>query len=210
MKRTVDKYNLARDVKFSHQVIHAEFNEQEGQWHIKVRSDNIVLEDTCDILISGTGQLSQWDWPDIPGLHSFQGNLVHTARWNHDYDYTDKRIAVIGNGSSAIQVVPEMAKIASQVTNFFRTRQWITPGLANSAIKGEVNYEYTEEEKKRFREDAEALKQHRRKLQHELNASFAVVSRWSRICTDIVCTNEAIIPHSLKKVRTFRRLQEKE
>jgi len=53
---------------------------------------------------------SNWRWPDIPGLFTFEGKLLHSAKWDNSYDYNGKVVAVIGNGSSAIQIVPKMQK----------------------------------------------------------------------------------------------------
>lgn len=109
-----------------------------------------VFDDWCDVLISATGFLSQWKWPDIPGLDAFEGLRVHSAAWNEEYDYAGKRIAMIGNGSSAIQIMPELARKAKQVTNFIRSPTWITPGLGSAVIEGKTNKVYSEEEKKRL------------------------------------------------------------
>lgn len=73
---------------------------------------------------------SQWKWPDIPGLHDFKGHLVHSAAWDHSYDYSHKRIGIIGNGSSAIQILPQMAKLAgTRIVSFQRGTTWITQSL---------------------------------------------------------------------------------
>lgn len=73
---------------------------------------------------------SQWKWPDIPGIHDFKGHKVHSAAWEHSYDYSHKRVGVIGNGSSGIQILPQMAKLpGTQVVSFQRGTTWITQSL---------------------------------------------------------------------------------
>ena len=65
-------------------------------------------------------------WPDIAGLHDFKGHLTHSANWQHDFDYSNKRIAVIGNGSSGIQIIPQLQKLpGTEVTNFMRGPTWV-------------------------------------------------------------------------------------
>ncbi|OQU95562.1 hypothetical protein CLAIMM_01747 [Cladophialophora immunda] len=177
MKRTAEKYDLGRNNKYCHKVVEAKFNETTGQWQLKVQNGGVIIEDTCDILVSATGHLSRWIWPSIQGLHSFRGLLVHSAKWNTDFVYEGKRVAVIGNGSSAIQIVPQMAKVASQVTNFIRSPTWITPGVASSLIQGKVNHAYSEEEKAHFRENPAALKEYRKKIQHASNAVFGIFEK---------------------------------
>lgn len=128
LKDVAKKEGLLDSIKLNHQVEHAEWNEDEGMWHVRVRdleSDTIKV-DSANFLLDGSGILkyvshqnallsskiltrnSNWKWPDIPGLHKFQGDLVHSANWNDDFVYKDKRVAVIGNGSSGVQIVPAM------------------------------------------------------------------------------------------------------
>ncbi len=78
-------------------------------------------------LISGSGGLSEPSLPDIKGIDSFAGDTFHSARWNHDVDLAGKRIAVIGTGASAIQLVPELQKVAGRVDVYQRTPNWIIP-----------------------------------------------------------------------------------
>lgn len=71
---------------------------------------------------------SAWSWPDIPGLREFQGHLCHSADFGSGLDFAGKQVAVLGNGSSGIQIVPEMQKVASKVVNFARSK---TVGLSD-------------------------------------------------------------------------------
>jgi cation diffusion facilitator CzcD-associated flavoprotein CzcO len=71
------------------------------------------------------GGLVDPSYPDIPGLDDFEGDMMHTARWNHDVDLTDKRVSVIGTGASAVQVVPNIATIVALLTVFQRTPAWV-------------------------------------------------------------------------------------
>ncbi|PSN72779.1 FAD/NAD(P)-binding domain-containing protein [Corynespora cassiicola Philippines] len=178
--KTVKKYSLDRDVKTSHEIISAEFDEYEGIWNLKVNHNGQVFSDWCNVLVSATGFLSHWKWPDIPGLHEFNGLKVHSAAWDNDYDYSGKKIAMVGNGSSAIQIMPELAKHAKQVTNFIRNPTWITPGLGSAVIDGQINKVYSEDEKEIFRADPEALKAHRKEIQHGSNKAFDMFRKDSK------------------------------
>nr|OQO20437.1 hypothetical protein B0A51_12139 [Rachicladosporium sp. CCFEE 5018] len=171
-KRTVAKYDLARDVKCSHRVERAEFDEVSGKWRLEVRHGDQVLHDECDVLITATGFLSHWRWPSIPGLHDFKGHLCHSAVWDAGFDYASKKIAVIGNGSSAIQIVPQLVEKAKHLTNFVRNSTYITPGLGSAIIGGKSQHVYTEDEKRTFRESPEALKEYRKKIQAGSNRAF--------------------------------------
>jgi cation diffusion facilitator CzcD-associated flavoprotein CzcO len=70
---------------------------------------------------------SNWKWPNIEGLQSFQGKLIHSARWDEEYDFTGKKVASIGIGSSGIQIVPQLAKVVNSLDVYVRTQTWISP-----------------------------------------------------------------------------------
>ncbi|WP_017935960.1 flavin-containing monooxygenase [Nocardioides sp. Iso805N] len=78
-------------------------------------------------LIAGSGGLSEPSLPDIEGIETFAGHTFHSARWDHDVDLAGKRVAVIGTGASAIQLVPEVAKVAGRLDVYQRTPNWIIP-----------------------------------------------------------------------------------
>ena len=82
---------------------------------------------TSDFLVSAVGQLNVPKYPDIQGLKSFSGKLMHSARWDWDYDLSDKKVGIIGNGASAAQIIPEMAKVCKSLTIFQRTPNWVIP-----------------------------------------------------------------------------------
>ncbi|HSV37817.1 MAG TPA: NAD(P)/FAD-dependent oxidoreductase, partial [Nocardioidaceae bacterium] len=80
---------------------------------------------TADFVVSAAGGLSEPKMPDIDGIDSFAGEIMHSARWDHSVDLTDKRVAIIGTGASAIQIVPEVAKVAAQLDVYQRTAPWV-------------------------------------------------------------------------------------
>ncbi|MES1924766.1 NAD(P)/FAD-dependent oxidoreductase [Salinisphaera sp. T31B1] len=124
IQRCTDKYDLRRHIRFNTTIVSARFDEDAGVW-ISRTADGEEL--TAHFVISAVGALADPAWPNIPGLDEFTGKLMHTARWDDDYDLADKRVAVIGSGASAIQVVPEIAKAAGELTVFQRTPSWIMP-----------------------------------------------------------------------------------
>ena len=76
-----------------------------------------------------SGPLADHKLPDIRGIDTYEGHKIHSARWDHDYDFTGKRVAVIGTGASAVQIVPELVKQAGFVKVFQRTPGWVMPRL---------------------------------------------------------------------------------
>ena len=101
----------------------AVWQEAEAQWLIKTERGQIL----ADVLIAAGGALSEPSTPDIPGLDAFPGAVFHSARWDHETDLTGKRIAVVGTGASAIQIVPALQKKAAKLVLFQRTPAWVMP-----------------------------------------------------------------------------------
>jgi cation diffusion facilitator CzcD-associated flavoprotein CzcO len=86
--------------------------------------------DESDIFIKATGILNRWEWPKIPGLDRFKGTLLHSAdknSWSAGFDPTGKRIAVIGGGSSGIQIVPQLQPKATHVDHYMKGKTWVSP-----------------------------------------------------------------------------------
>lgn len=95
-----EKYNLNQYIKLNHQVTKAVWDEQRAKWAIRVNDDasGTILERSCDILINASGILNNWKWPEIPGLQSFTGTLLHSAHYDNSVDLTGKHVGLIGNG----------------------------------------------------------------------------------------------------------------
>jgi cyclohexanone monooxygenase len=120
----VDKYGLRRKIRFNTKVLGADFDETEDLWRIRTDPGGVV---TARFLVNASGVLITPKLPDIDGVDSFAGVTMHTARWDHDQDLTGKRVAVIGTGASAVQVIPAIAPIVKQLTVFQRTPIWCFP-----------------------------------------------------------------------------------
>lgn len=123
-EHVADKYDLRRHMRFNTTVEKAVYDEQRGYWTVYPKGQKPI---TAGILILATGFLSQPKTPDIPGITSFSGKVIHTAAWDHDYDLSGKRAAVIGTGATAVQLLPEIAPKLEQLDVYQRTPIWVTP-----------------------------------------------------------------------------------
>ncbi|KAF2154184.1 FAD/NAD(P)-binding domain-containing protein [Myriangium duriaei CBS 260.36] len=181
IEETARKFCVDRFVKLQHSVEDCRYDQQEGKWHVKIRRPNgEIFEDTSDVLISARGNLNHIAWPEIDGLKSFQGELMHSAAWNESYDFTNKRVGIIGSGSSAIQIIPNLRKTAGiHLDCFIRGRTWISPPFAQNIQDelGMTSFNFTEEQRKRFREDPEHFLDFRRKIETDGNAAHPVTIR---------------------------------
>ena len=119
-----DKWKLREHLRLGTEIVEARFDETRGVWILGTDEGDTF---TARVVVSGVGGLVDPALPDIKGLPSFRGELFHTARWNHDYELTGKRVGVIGTGASAVQVVPSIAPQVEQLAVFQRTPAWVVP-----------------------------------------------------------------------------------
>jgi cation diffusion facilitator CzcD-associated flavoprotein CzcO len=120
----VDKYGIRSRIRFNTKVVEAIYDETCDLWRVHTDSGEEV---TACFLVNAGGVLTVPKLPDIDGVDSFDGITMHTARWDHSQDLTGKRVAIIGTGASAVQVIPEIAPIVSHLTVFQRTPIWCFP-----------------------------------------------------------------------------------
>ena len=105
----------------------AAWSDAEQRWTVVTSGPDGSTTYAARTVISGAGGLSAPKLPDIEGIETFEGELFHSAQWNHDADLTGKRVAVIGTGASAIQIVPEVQEVAGHLDVYQRTAPWVMP-----------------------------------------------------------------------------------
>ncbi|KAK0199132.1 FAD/NAD-binding domain-containing protein [Armillaria mellea] len=203
--------NLRPYIKLQHRMTKARYSEPDGKWIVTIQrpvesssgetaTQFEEFEDTCDVLLTGLGVLSRWNWPDIPGLKEFQGKVIHSARWETGEggpdatwedtvkNWGDKRVGVIGVGSSAIQIVPAIQPKVARLVNYVRGKTWISstfvrePLVKLSGKEDAENYDFTEEDRKRF-QDPVYYKKFRLEIEAGLNEAHAATIRGSPLQT---------------------------
>lgn len=122
------KYGLRRYTRFNTHVDRAHWDDQELRWHV---FSDTGQEFIAQFLVSGAGGLHIPQIPDIPGAEEFTGATFHSAEWDHNVDLTGKRVAVIGTGASAIQIVPEIVRDVAELHLYQRTPAWVMPRVNN-------------------------------------------------------------------------------
>ncbi|MES1929681.1 monooxygenase [Salinisphaera dokdonensis CL-ES53] len=122
----VDRFDLRPLMRFRHDVQGLKFDEARGIWTINIAGKQNVY---ARCVVSAQGALANPSLPNIPGIDRFGGKIVHSARWDNDYDFDGKRVAVVGTGASANQIVPKLAKQVDFLKVFQRTPAWILPRL---------------------------------------------------------------------------------
>ncbi|MFI8238892.1 flavin-containing monooxygenase [Streptomyces sp. NPDC085866] len=131
LEHVTDVYGLRPHIRFDSEVKLMTWDGGRLCWEIETTRGTL----TADVVVSATGPLSDPKTPRIPGLDSFPGKVFHSARWDHDHDLSGKRVAVVGTGASAIQIVPAIQRQVGRLTLFQRTPPWVMPRV-DRAISG--------------------------------------------------------------------------
>ncbi|MGW7378792.1 flavin-containing monooxygenase [Streptomyces sp. NPDC054794] len=131
LEHVTDVFHLRPHIRFGAEVKRMTWDPERLRWDIETASGAL----SADVVVSATGPLSDPKTPDVPGLDSFPGKVFHSARWDHDYDLRGKRVAMVGTGASAIQIVPSIQPEVAKLTLFQRTPPWVMPRI-DRAISG--------------------------------------------------------------------------
>lgn len=123
LRRTAEQYGVTARTLYGHEVLDAAWDEREQHWRLTTPAG----ARTAQVLVLGNGPLAEPSIPDLPGLETFEGTMFHSAQWRDDHDVRGERVAVIGTGASAIQIVPAIQPEAAHITVFQRTAPWVLP-----------------------------------------------------------------------------------
>jgi len=125
IEEMADRFGVRRHIRFNTEVTGLTFDERAGVWTVsagrsRFRARTVVL---------ASGPLPDSSFPAIRGLETYTGHKIHSARWDHNYDFTGKKVAVVGTGASAVQIIPKLVERAGFVKVFQRTPGWVIPRL---------------------------------------------------------------------------------
>lgn len=159
------KHSLYSKTKFSHKVEAAAWDEEEGTWRVTVKdvSNDETWVENADFVITAIGRFNAWKLPSYPGIDDFQGVLRHASNWDPSFDPAGKRVAVIGNGASGIQLVTSLQKTVSRLDNYARNKTWIAGSFAGDAREDRPQ-PISEELKASFK-DPEAYLRYRKSIE---------------------------------------------
>lgn len=125
LRGCADRFGVRPFIRFGTELLSARWDDQGQKWHLRTSRGEL----TADVLVSGHGGLSAPSVPDLPGLEKFEGTVFHSAAWNHEHDLSGERVAVVGTGASAIQIIPSIQPSVRQLVVFQRTPPWVVPRL---------------------------------------------------------------------------------
>lgn len=174
----------------SQKIVGAQWDEQQQVWEVElVRTDGRDLVasnrhsresehgeswvEECDVFINATGCFNDWKWPKITSRESFQGRLIHSAVWPKDATLAGQTVALIGNGSTGVQILPAILNEVEKVCVYIRSSTWITAGFAQKyAGPGGTNLFFSKEQKQRWADDPSEYLSYRKAVEAEINDRF--------------------------------------
>ncbi|MCW2586810.1 MAG: dependent oxidoreductase [Frankiales bacterium] len=133
LRRTARASGVLPHVQFDTELLDASWQPEQQRWRLSTTRGEL----TADVVVVGTGPLSEPTTPDLKGLSSFEGTTFHSARWDHSWSPKGRRVAVIGTGASAIQFVPHLQPDAARLVLFQRTAPWVLPRVDRSISRFE-------------------------------------------------------------------------
>jgi cation diffusion facilitator CzcD-associated flavoprotein CzcO len=166
-------------VKFGHQIQHVEWYPAGSKWFVSIKDLKTQEErvEKFDIFITAIGRFNAWKLPDYPGISEYEGHLRHSSNWDATFNPTGKTIAVIGNGASGIQVVPELQKVVKHLDHYARSKTWIAGSLGGLDRKAEPMY-FSSQQLKDF-ENPERYLEFRKALENTYWKRFGAVTKGS-------------------------------
>lgn len=124
LEEVVRTHHLAERIRFGTRIEHAAWSDESATWTLgSAAGESFVF----DVVVASVGLFGDLRWPEIEGLASFAGRSFHTARWDHEQSLEGARVAVIGSAASAVQLIPEVAKVAERLVVFQRSPNWVLP-----------------------------------------------------------------------------------
>ena len=173
------KYDVYKYAKFGQKVEDAAWDPAEGVWNLVLRnaSTGETTAAKADYLLASVGRLNAWKLPDYPGIQDYKGILRHASHWDSSFDPTGKKVAVIGNGASGIQLVANVQKLASRLDHYVRNKTWIASSWAGDERTLGPQL-YTEEQKKSF-EDPQTYLAFRKELENKYWRRFGTFLKGS-------------------------------
>ncbi|KAH8597214.1 cyclohexanone monooxygenase [Bisporella sp. PMI_857] len=175
----ISEYKVRDKISFNHEVIKATWLGESSKWEVIIKDlkTGEAVVDQADFLVTAPGRLNKTHTPPIPGLATFKGKLIHTAEWDHSYEHRGKRVAVIGNGASGQQILPNIVHDVSHLDHYVRSKVWISPTFraslheATAAAPGGPTY--SKEQRKQWADDPTSYVKYRKNLESGFHGLLA-------------------------------------
>lgn len=162
------KYDVEKYITYSSIVTGAEWSEPKGKWIVNVTVNGDDRVEEADFLITATGHFSTPLLPNYPGIEDYKGSLRHSSNWDPNFDPAGKRIALIGNGASGLQILPPLQNVVKHLDHYARSRTWIAGSFGGEDTDGLLSQERPPESR-----NPEKYHEYRKRLESKFFKGFA-------------------------------------
>ncbi|KAG4431237.1 hypothetical protein IFR05_013278 [Cadophora sp. M221] len=180
-QQVAHKYNVYQYLKLRHNVAGANWDEDTGHWTLRVENlaTGEIYAPEFDVVITAVGRFNAWKLPDYPGIKDYQGHLRHSSAWDPKFDPTEKNVAVIGNGASGIQVVPNIQPLVKHLDHYARSPTWIAGSFSGEGPGRRLKPNYYPKELLDSFEDPETYHRFRKDLESTFYRRFGTLFKGS-------------------------------
>jgi cation diffusion facilitator CzcD-associated flavoprotein CzcO len=164
-------------LKLQHRTIGADWNDEKMKWTVKVVNlqSEEQFQEEFDVVIMAIGRFNSWRLPDYPGITEYKGHLRHSSAWDPMFDPAGKTVAVIGNGASGIQLVPNLQKIVKHLDHYARSKTWIAGSFGGEGLGRTLEPKLFAKDLLYSFQDPEIYHQFRKELEGKFYTRFATV-----------------------------------
>ena len=164
-KRFAKQHDVYSKLRLSAKVLGSYWEPQEAQWRLEIDSNGQRSTERFDFVLQAIGRFNSWRLPDYPGMDKYKGHLVHSSNWDASFDPANKRIAVIGNGASGVQILPALRKISSHIDHYARSPTWVASAFIPFLKERQERPMYISQEERDAYQDENTYLHYRKKLE---------------------------------------------
>ncbi|PYI36755.1 FAD/NAD(P)-binding domain-containing protein [Aspergillus indologenus CBS 114.80] len=173
------KYDVYKYLRLQQKIERAAWQPEKGKWLVTIQDlkDQQTprrYEEELDVLINAIGHFNAWKLPDYEGIDTYEGTLFHSSNWNHEVDLQGKRVALIGNGASGLQVLPSIQPIAQHVDHYARNRTWVADSFGTTGVRRLEPNLFSEAQLESFK-DPDTYLQYRKSVEEGYFSRFGAV-----------------------------------
>ncbi|THC98097.1 hypothetical protein EYZ11_002449 [Aspergillus tanneri] len=170
------KYDVYRHLRLQQKVERAEWIPQLAKWRVTIQDlkNNKTYQEELDVLINAIGHFNDWQLPNYEGINQYQGKLFHSSHWQHDVELQGRRIALIGNGASGLQVLPSIQPLAHHVDHYARNRTWVADSFGTTGVRRLEPNIIPPEQRETFK-DSERYQQYRKSIEQGYFSRFGAI-----------------------------------
>ncbi|KAL4969803.1 flavin-containing monooxygenase [Aspergillus stella-maris] len=180
-KGVATKYSVWQYLQLNSEILSARWSDEKAKWAVHIKQtdpetgESNTITDEAEFLITGTGRFSSPRLPDIPGINDYKGKVIHTGAWDKAFDPTGKNLALIGNGASGLQILPELQKVATRVDHYTRNPTWVAGTLGGEKLSRTVPI--AEDLKGTWKSNNASYHVYRKELESAAWTRFAIVEK---------------------------------